>query len=158
MKKDLFDYLYTCMQKNKKIYCIFVGLGWPRYEEFKNEFNDRVINTESSEQTALDISVGLAYQGKIPFVYTITPFLLRGFETIRTYIDHENLHICLIGAGVNHQYSKHDGFSHEASDIPRILLTLPNIRQYLPVTVEGMKEMIDDIIKKKQPAFLNIHK
>lgn len=158
MKKEYFDYMFEIMRTHSRVYMIFVGLGWPRLESFKKEFGDRVINTEAAEQTAMDIAVGLAYAGKIPFVYTITPFLLRGFETIRTYIDHEKLHVCLLGAGVNNQYSKHDGFSHEAGDIPKILRTLPHIDHYFPETVEGMKEMIDDILNKNRPAFLNIRK
>src|SRR3990167_6652512 len=99
MKKDFFDYLFKAMKKNKDIVLIFIDLGWPRYDEFKEAFGDRAINTGASEQTALDIAVGLAYEGKIPFVYTITPFLWRGAETIRTYLNHEKLHCVLVGAG-----------------------------------------------------------
>ena len=73
MKKEFFDYIIPLMQKNKEIYFISCGLGWPRTDELK-QFGDRYIQTEASEQTALDIAVGLAYAGKMVFVYTITPF------------------------------------------------------------------------------------
>lgn len=158
MKKEYFDYMFEIMKTHSQVYMVFLGLGWPRLEEFRKAYGDRVINTEAAEQTAMDIAVGLAYAGKIPFVYTITPFLLRGFETIRTYIDHEKLHVVLIGAGVGDQYSKHDGFSHEAGDIPLILRTLPNIDHYFPETVDAMKTMIQMTIKNKKPAFINILK
>jgi len=158
MKREFFDYMFEIMKIHKNLYIIFVGLGWPRLEEFKKAYGDRVINTEAAEQTALDIAVGLSYEGKMPFVYTITPFLLRGFETLRTYVNHEQLPVCLVGAGRNGDYSKHDGFSHEAEDIPRILKTLPHIKQYFPESISGMHEMIDDIIKKKEPSFISIKK
>ena len=158
MKKDFFDIMFKLMQENKDIYLLFVGLGYPRYDEFKKKFKDRAINCEASEQTALDIAVGLAYEGKISFVYTITPFLLRGFETIRTYINHENLQVVLIGAGRDGEYSKTDGYSHDAKDIREIFNTQKNIGQYYPDELEGLKISIKNAIRLKKPAFINIHK
>lgn len=158
MKKEYFDILFQMMGEDERLYSIFVGLGYPRLEEFRNAYSERTINTEAAEQTALDIAVGLAYAGKIPFVYTITPFLLRGFETIRTYINHEKLPVIMIGAGVDDQYSKHDGFSHEAGDIPFILSTLPNIDHYYPSTVDALRVMMHMAVKNKKPAFINVKK
>src|SRR5882724_3243479 len=99
MKKIFFDLLIQYMHDNPDVYFISVGLGWPRTDELAKLFPIRYVQTEAAEQTALDIAVGLAYAGKIPVVYTITPFLLRGFETIRTYINHEKLNVKLVGAG-----------------------------------------------------------
>lgn len=73
MRRYFFDLMVDLM-KNPNIYLIFVGLGYPRYDELKELYGDRVINTDAAEQTALDIAIGLAHEGKIPFVYTITPF------------------------------------------------------------------------------------
>lgn len=158
MKRDFFDYMYQVMLANEQVYLIFIGLGFPRLDEFRKAFGDRAINTEASEQTALDIAVGLAYAGKIPFTYTITTFYLRAMETLRTYIDHECLPVKMIGAGVGDEYSEMDGFSHEAGDVPFILSTLPNITQYHPSTTDAMKAMIDLTLQSKNPAFINIHK
>ena len=100
MKKDFFDILFKIMKTNEDIYILFGGLGYPRVDEFLKEFPDRAFNFEASEQTMLDSAVGLAYSGKIPFIYTIASFYWRGAETIRTYLNRENLHCILIGAGV----------------------------------------------------------
>jgi transketolase C-terminal domain/subunit len=158
MKKLFFDYIITVMQANPDVYFISAGLGWPRTDDLKKKFPKRFIQTEAAEQTACDIAVGLAYSEKIPFVYTITPFLLRAFETLRTYVDHEYLHVCLVGAGRNNDYSKHDGFSHEAEDIPYILAPLRSIIQYFPQNEKQMQTMIDKIIAKDGPAFISIPK
>lgn len=155
MKKDFFDYIIKLMKKNKDIWFISVGLGWPRTKELQDTFPDRFIQTEASEQTALDTAVGLAYAGKISFIYTITPFFLRGLETIRTYVTHEHLHVCLVGVGRDDDYSKHDGFSHEAGDIPIILETL-DIAQFFPDTVEDMQKNIDRMIEWNGPSFISI--
>lgn len=154
MKKDFFDKMLEVME-NPDVYLIFVGLGYPRVDEFLEKFPNRAINTEASEQTALDIAVGLAYAGKIPFVYTITPFLLRGFETIRTYIAHERLNVKLIGAGRDDDYSKEDGYTHDASDIGKFLEVL-DIEQLYPESKEDISEMIKWMIKSKEPMFLSL--
>ena len=158
MKKQFFDYLITLMQEHKDIYFISAGLGWPRVDEIKEKFPDRYIQTEASEQTALDISVGLAYSGKISFIYTITPFLLRGFETIRTYLNHENLHVIMIGAGRDDDYSKHDGYSHDAKDIKPIFNTQKNIEQYYPNNKEELEKAINTALVLVSPHFISVRR
>jgi len=158
MKKHFFDLLYAYMRNDKDIYIIFCGLGWPRIQELMRDFPDRAYNVEASEQTGLDVAVGLAYAGKKPFVYTITPFLLRGYETIRTYIDYEKLNVTLVGVGHNDEYSKHDGFSHDASDISRHMSTFENIDQYYPEDENELKDAIEKVIIQKGPKFINIKK
>lgn len=158
MKKQFFDIMDKYMTDNPDIYLIFVGLGYPRYDELKEKYGLRAINTEASEQTALDIAVGLAYAGKIPVVYTITPFLLRGFETIRTYINHENLGVKLVGAGRDDDYSKEDGYSHDARDISEILQTQKNILQFYPNTGEQFKASMDSVLLSTNPCFLSLRR
>lgn len=146
------------MSSNKDVYLIFAGLGYPRVDEFLKEFPDRAFNFEANEQTCLDACVGLSYSGKIPFVYTITPFLLRGFETIRTYLNHEKLACCLVGAGVGNEYSKTDGYSHDAQDIGKIMDTQENFYQFYPQDRDEMEEAILEAIDNKSPNFINLHR
>lgn len=155
MKKEFFDNTIELMKSNENIYFISCGLGWPRTNELK-QFEDRYVQAEASEQTALDIAVGLAYSGKTPFVYTITPFFYRGFETLRTYVNHENLHILLIGAGRTDDYSEMDGFSHDATDIGDILRPLKNIVQHFPGTKEEIPAILNRMIEVEKPHFLSL--
>lgn len=157
MKKQFFDILYKYMRDNEDIYCLFVGLGYPRYDEFKQRFGDRAINTEASEQTALDMAVGLAYAGKIPVVYTITPFYWRAAETIRTYISHEDLNVKMIGAGRNDDYSKEDGFSHDATDIHDLFGPLA-IFQYEPKGITELGPDLEEILDITKPCFLSLRR
>ena len=104
------------METNPDIYLVTADLGMGMWDKIRDDFPDRFLNTGASEQAASDICVGLALSGKIPVFYSITPFLLyRCFETLRTYINHEELHVILVGSGRDDDY-KHDGFSHDATD------------------------------------------
>src|SRR5690554_4733225 len=126
--------LYEQMAKNSDIYLLVGDLGYKVFDRHFNMFPERCINTGASEQALLGIACGLALEGKIAVVYSITPFLLyRPFETLRTYINHENIPVKLIGSGRDTDYA-HDGFSHDASDVKGFLDQLPNIKQYWPET------------------------
>lgn len=158
MKKDFWDIMLNVMDENPDVYIISVGLGWPRTDEFSTKYPQRFIQTEASEQTALDIAVGLAYSGKIPFVYTISSFYWRGAETIRTYLNHENLPCVLIGAGVKEEYGEHDGFSHSATDMPKLFNIFKNFEQYYPDSKIELQTAINEALVYKTPNFINIHR
>lgn len=157
MRKDFFDHLLKIMGHDERIYIIFVGLGYPRYEEFKRKFPTRIINTEAAEQTALDIASGLAMSGMIPFVYTITPFYWRAAETIRFYINHETLHVIMCGAGRGNDYSKEDGFSHDAGDI-NVLMDGLQISSYWPNNKRQLIDCINIAVKNDKPSFLSLRR
>lgn len=148
-------YLYEEMEKNPNIYLITADLGYGMFDQIQASFCNRFLNTGASEQTALDIAVGLAMSGKIPFVYTITPFLTRGFETIRNYINHENIPVIMVGAGRDKDYA-HDGFSHYADDIPEIMELFRNVVDYYPVTKEELTTLIPTVVNLKRPVFLSL--
>ena len=78
------------MKENKNIFLLTGDLGYNLWDNIKIDFKDRFINAGSSEQLMMGMAIGLAMDGKIPIVYSITPFLLyRPFELIRNYVNHE---------------------------------------------------------------------
>ena len=158
MKKDFWDIMLRVMDENPDVYIISAGLGWPRTDEFSILYPQRFIQTEAAEQTALDIAVGLSYSGKLPFVYTISSFYWRAAETLRTYLNYENLPCVLIGAGVKEEYGEHDGFSHSATDIPQLFNVLTNFEKHYPDTKEELVKVINTAIENKKPNFINIHR
>lgn len=158
MKKEFFDLIISLMKKDERIWFISIGLGWPRTDELKEKFPTRYIQTEAAEQTALDIAVGLSYSGKIPFTYTISPFYYRAFETIRTYINHEKLNIKMIGAGRDDEYSRHDGYSHDACDIPVFFREFKNIIKRFPDSFHELQSNMDECISTSSPYAIFIHK
>ena len=107
---------------------------------------------------AMGIAVGLALEGKKPFVYSITTFLLyRPFETIRTYISKENIKVMLIGSGRDFDY-QHDGFSHHSHDAKPILDLWLNIKQYWPLTTEEIPVIIKEMIENNGPSFISLRR
>ncbi len=144
------------MQNNNNVYFITADLGFKIFDEIIHSFPDRAMTIGASEQLMIGMAVGLASSGKIPFVYSITPFLLyRPFELIRNYVDHEQINVKLIGSGRNSDYA-HDGFTHYAGDDKNILSSFKNIECYWPDKEDDMHKIINDIAKSNKPCYLNL--
>lgn len=166
-EKELVDYhpsmrgyfageLHKQMQNNPKIWVITADLGYGMFDKIRDDFPERYINTGAAEQTALGVSVGLALEGKIPFVYSITPFLLyRPFETIRNYVNELSIPVKLIGGGRDKDYA-HDGFSHWAREDCHVMTILHNIKARWPDAKEEMPSVVEWAIANDQPTYINL--
>lgn len=158
MRRTFADLLYKQMELNPKIWVLTGDLGYKMWDQIRDKYPERFINVGAAEQTLLDIACGLALEDKIPFCYSITTFLLyRGFETIRTYINHEKLNVKLVAAGRNKDYA-HDGISHWSEDAQAILDTQKNIRQYWPNSKEEIPAILTKMIKFNGPDFISLRR
>lgn len=148
--------LFLLMEKNPDVYLLTGDLGYKLFDLHIKHFPERVYNAGAAEQALVDISIGLALCGKIPFVYSITPFLLyRPFESLRTYINRESIKVILIGSGRNKDYHI-DGFSHDATDARSVLNLFSNIRQYWPSTKEEIPTVISYALEGSKPSFISL--
>lgn len=156
MRKIFVQYLHEAMIKNNNIYVITADLGYGLWDKVQTDFPQRFFNVGSSEMTMTGMGIGLALEGKIPFLYSITPFLLyRPFELIRNYIDKEKIPVKLIGGGRNQDYG-YLGFSHWGEDDISILSAFNNIEKHKPELLT--KELVSDIINNQKPTYLNLKK
>lgn len=148
--------LYNEMARNKDIWLITADLGYKVFDRHIEAFPERAINVGAAENAAIDIGVGLALEGKIPVVYSITPFLLyRPFEAIRNYINHEQIPVKLVGSGRDTDYA-HDGFSHHAQDDKAVMSLLTNIHSHWPQTKEEILTLTPHILSDPRPQYLNL--
>jgi transketolase len=158
MRKILGELLYKQMEINKNIYLITGDLGYGLWDKIKQDFPDRFYNVGSSEMVMMGIGIGLAMEGKIPFVYSITPFAIyRPFEMIRNYLNHENIPVNIIGGGRDKEYG-YLGFSHWAEDDKKIMNTFENLRILHPNNEEELLNDFNLLIKNPKPSYLNLKK
>lgn len=150
--------LYNQMLKNHNIWVIVGDLGYKMFDFIRRDFPDRFINVGSAEQSMVGIAIGLALQNKIPFVYSITPFLLyRPFETLRNYAHHENIPIRLVGSGRNKDY-KHDGISHWAEEDKKIMSVLNNIEANWPDENKEIPVLVEEMVNIDKPWYINLRR
>lgn len=155
MRKTFAAILLEKMISNENIFVISGDLGFGLFNEIREEFPERFINVGAAEQCMMGVAVGLAMQGRIPFVYSITPFLLwRAAETLRNYVAREQVPVRLVGSGRDDCY-KHDGFSHWAGDDARITGLL-GIKSMWPDSNEQVKKVVEHMINTNEPFYLNL--
>ena len=145
------------METNKDVWCLLGGVGYHVMDNICKDFQERVIDCEASESAMVDIAVGLALSGKIPFVYAITPHLYRAFEGIRNYINHEKTPVILVGSGRDKDYL-HDGFSHWAEEDKKVMEIFRNITSVWPKTKEEIPALVKKVIKSNKPWYINLGK
>lgn len=148
--------LFEQMDKDPNIFVLTADLGYGMWDNIRRVYPTRFFNIGAAEQSMLDMGVGLALSGRIPILYSITPFLLyRGFETIRTYINYENIPVKLVGSGRNKDY-KHDGFSHWSEDDIEILYPFKNLKIFYPNSKEDLHMQFESFLYNKKPGYLNL--
>ena len=156
MRKLFSKLLYKEMFKNNNIVLLTGDLGYGLWDKIREEFGSRFFNVGSAEQLLLGAATGMAMEGKIPVVYSITPFLLyRPFEVLRNYLDHEKIPVKLIGGGRDRDYG-YLGFSHWAEDDKKIMSCFKNINVHHPDSDERLSEIFSSIIYSGSPEYLNL--
>ena len=154
MRKQFAEFLHEEMSYNSSIVILTGDLGYGLWDKIKIDYPDRFYNVMSSEQLMLGAAVGLAMEGFIPIVYSITPFAIyRPFELLRNYLHHENIPVKIVGGGRDKDYG-YLGFSHWAEEDIKILSTLENIKLYKPK--KATKLVYQDFLYNHKPSYLNL--
>lgn len=148
--------LYKHMQENPSIYLLVGDLGYKVFDKHFMAFPERCINCGASEAGMMGVAVGLALENKVPFVYSITTFLLRRpYETLKLYLDEEKIPVKLVGSGRDRDYA-HDGPSHDATSAKDLLATLSNVVAFWPESKEEVTDIVEEMITNNKPSFISL--
>jgi len=158
MRRELAKLLFDKMESNPNIYLITGDLGYGLWDDIRDTYPNRFFNVGSSEMAMMGMAIGLAMDGKIPFVYSITPFAIyRPFEMIRNYINHENIPVKILGGGRDDEYG-YLGFSHWASEDIAALNVFKNLTKFKPHTQEELEGAFRFAINENKPTYINLKK
>jgi transketolase len=148
--------LYESMLTDEQIFVLTADLGFGLLDHIKEKFSKRFYNVGAAEQLLIGAGIGLAESGKIPVCYSMSSFILyRPFEFLRNYVNYEKIPVKLVGSGRDRDY-EHDGISHWAHDDATVLMALPNIEIYKPVSILELESMWKDFLYRPTPAYLNL--
>ena len=144
------------MGKDDRLFLITGDLGYGLWDKIKIDFPDRFQDFGSSEQLMVAAACGLATEGFIPVVYSITPFVLyRPYEFIRNYVNHEKIPVKLLGGGRDKDYG-YLGFSHWAEDDRTMINNFDNITGYWPEKIKDLEQIVDKYLFDGKPNYLNL--
>lgn len=123
---------------------------------FAERFPERFFNVGVTEASMVDVGVGFALGGKIPFVNTFAALLtLRACEQIRTCVSYANTNVKLIGnyAGVS-DYK--DGPTHFATNDISLMRSLPGMVVLSPADNHEAAAFVPIIAEHTGPVYMRV--
>lgn len=145
-------------EKDNRIWIITPDLGYSVLEPFAEKFPERFINTGITEQCAVGIASGLALCGKIPYVYSIMPFVTsRPFEQVKVDCAYMNTNVRLVGVGGGFAYGP-AGATHHSIDDLSIMRSLPNMAVVAPGDLTETEELTRYSVNHQGPMFIRLNR
>jgi len=155
MRQQLCDALVS-RSVNPDMVFLTGDLGFMALEPLQQGMQARFINAGVAEQNMVSVAAAMAREGLDPWVYSIAPFCYaRPFEQIRNDVAFHNLPVKLIGNGGGYGYGVM-GPTHHAIEDYGILLTLPNMRVFIPVFDEDVDAVISHAGAAQNPSYLRL--
>ena len=156
MRKTSLDCVYELAKKDKRI--IFVGsdLGPGVLDDFKKNIPDRFFMEGVAEQYIIGMSAGLAKEGFIPYVNTISTFITRRcYEQVAIDLCLHNLPVRLIGNGGGLVYAPL-GPTHLAIEDISLMRSIPNMTIISPCDANEMKNLMMQTADYKSPIYVRL--
>jgi transketolase len=125
---------------------------------FEEVFPDRFFNVGIAEQCLVDVAVGLAYSGKIPFANTFAfLFATRALEMVRTHLCYGEANVKLMGAyaGLSDSF---DGPTHHSVTDVAIMRSLPNMTIVIPGDPTALKKLLPQAAEWPGPVFFRLNR
>lgn len=158
MRQKILQVLEKIAEKNKKIVFIGSDLGPKTLINFKKKFPDRFYMEGAAEQHIISMARGLAKEGFIPYINTISTFLTRRcYEQILLDMSFQKSKIRLIANGGGLVYAPL-GNTHLATDDIGLMRLVPNMTILVPADEIEMEKMVKKTVNHPNPIFFRVAK
>lgn len=123
---------------------------------FEEAYPERFFNVGIAEQSLVDVSVGLAYSGKVPFANTFAfLFETRALEMVRTHLCYGEANVKLMGAyaGLSDSF---DGPTHHSITDVAILRALPGMTIVVPADGAAIDALLPQVADWPGPVYFRL--
>lgn len=157
MRKELAESIIKLAKVNDKIVFLSGDLGYMALEDVKTNLGERFINAGVAEQNMVTMAASLAYEGFIPFIYSISPFItLRPYEQLRNDVCLHNLPVKVVANGGGYGYGIMGSTHHNIEDIGSMRI-LPNMKVFVPFTSQDVDSALQEMINDSSPNYLRLN-
>lgn len=125
---------------------------------FEEAYPDRFFNVGIAEQSLVDVAVGLAYSGKVPFANTFAfLFETRALEMVRTHCGYGEANVKLMGAyaGLSDSF---DGPTHHSITDVAILRAIPNLTIVVPADGVAIDKLLPQVADWPGPVYFRLNR
>lgn len=156
MRDSYIHSIYKATRLNSDVLCIVGDIGSFLLRHYIKDFPQNFYNLGAAEANMVGVAAGLALSGKIPFVYTITPFITaRCFEQIKVDVCYNNANVKLVGVGSGVSYGTMGSTHHSLEDIA-IIRALPNMVILSPSDPFEVEEAVFAAMKYRGPTYIRL--
>ena len=123
---------------------------------FKGIRPDNFFNVGICEQNMVGMSAGLAFEGKVPVVTTLAPFLsMRACEQIRTDVCYNNLHVIFVSimSGIS---GAPLGATHYGLEDMAILRSFANMKVLQPSNALQVEKAVREAYDIEGPVYIRL--
>ncbi len=159
MRKAYGEALVALGQANERVVALSADVSNSDFSYmFEEAFPSRFFNVGIAEQSLVDVAVGFAHSGYIPFANTFAfLFATRALEMIRTHLCYGRANVKLMGAyaGLSDSF---DGPTHHAITDIAILRSLPNMTVVVPSDPVAVAKLLPQVAAWEGPVYLRLNR
>ena len=118
--------------EDPRVFALAADVGVDLFDDFEARAPGRFLNVGVMEAAMVGVAAGLAYAGKVPFAYTIAPFLVsRAHDQVRVDVACTGANVKLVGVGAGIAYG-YLGPTHHAIEDIALMRALPGMTVFTP--------------------------
>lgn len=157
IKKVIAEFLGEEAKTNKDIIVLCSdSRGSGALGPYAQEHPDQFVEVGIAEQNLVGISAGLASAGKRPFAVSPASFLsTRSMEQAKVDVAYSHTNVKLLGISGGVSYGALGMTHHSATDIAT-MGSIPGLRVYFPSDQYLAKELMKELVKDDDPAYIRI--
>lgn len=148
--------IYNETKRNRDVLSLVGDIGAFLLRHYIKDFPGNFYNLGAAEGNMMGVAAGLALSGKIPFVYTITPFATsRAYEQVKDDICYNNANVKIVGIGSGVSYGTMGSTHHSLEDLA-IMRVLPNMTIIAPSDPLEVEEAVAAAVRMKGPVYIRL--
>lgn len=156
MRDSFVNSIYKATKINENVLCLVGDIGAFLLRNYIKDFPLNYYNLGAAEANMVGVAAGFAMSGKIPFVYSITPFITsRCYEQIKVDGCYNEANVKLVGIGSGVSYGTMGSTHHSLEDIA-IMRVLPNMVVISPADPREVEEAIFAAMKYNGPVYIRL--
>ncbi len=156
MRQQMIKSLEELLTYDERLVVVLAEISNSLFNKNNPTFAKRILNLGIMEQTMVSVAAGLAMEGFIPVVHSITPFLVeRPFEQLKDDFCYQQLGGNFISTGASYDYST-EGMTHHGSGDVQILRSLPGMQIVVPGTPGEFDALFRESYANGSPTYYRL--
>jgi transketolase len=156
MRQQMVKTLEELMAYDERLVVVLAEISNSLFNKNNTAFVKRILNLGIMEQTMVSVAAGIAMEGFIPVIHSITPFLVeRPFEQIKDDFCYQQLGGNFISTGASYDYST-EGMTHHGSGDVQILRSLLGMQIVVPGTPGEFDALFRESYANGSPTYYRL--